>query len=137
VTRYLLDTTPLTAYLRGITAARTLIEPWITRREVVTSILVYGEVTEYNRSFADMERRQRELQQLLQEVTPYIPTYIILERYADMRRQMRPPHGSGLIGDIDTLIAATALVHDLTLVTTDTDFQRVPGLASIVLPRRM
>lgn len=46
-------------------------------------------------------------------------TYAILERYADLRRQLRPPYGPGLIGDIDTLIAATALEHDLTLVTTD------------------
>src|SRR5207249_99102 len=49
-------------------------------------------------------------------------------RYADLRRQMRPPRGPGLIGDIDTLIAATAIERKLTLVTADTDFQRVPGL---------
>jgi predicted nucleic acid-binding protein len=41
---------------------------------------------------------------------------------------MRPPYGSGLIGDIDTLIAATALHYGLTLVTTDSDFTRVPDL---------
>lgn len=51
-------------------------------------------------------------------------TYAILGRYADLRRQLRPPHGPGLIGDVDALIAATALEHDLTLVTTDTDFER-------------
>jgi predicted nucleic acid-binding protein len=62
------------------------------------------------------------------EISPYFLTYSILERYADIRRQLRPPHGPGLIGDIDTLIAATALAHNLTIVTTDSDFQRVPGL---------
>jgi predicted nucleic acid-binding protein len=41
-----------------------------------------------------------------------------------------------LIGDIDTFIAATALEHDLTLVTMDTDFQRVPGLKLMWLSRR-
>jgi predicted nucleic acid-binding protein len=51
-----------------------------------------------------------------------------MERYADIRRALRPPYGPGLIGDIDTLIAATALERDLTLVTIDSDFQRVPGL---------
>jgi len=73
----------------------------------------------------------------LREVSPYVPTFAILERYAELRRQLRPPHGPGLIGDIDTLIAATALEHGLTLVTTDTDYQRVPDLKLTLLPRRM
>jgi hypothetical protein len=34
-----------------------------------------------------------------------------------------------------TLIAATALVYDLTLVTTDSDFTRVPQLDVMFLPR--
>lgn len=34
------------------------------------------------------------------------------------------PHGLGLIGDVDTLIAATALEHWLTIVTLDGDFAR-------------
>lgn len=33
-----------------------------------------------------------------------------------------------LIGNMDTLIAVTALARDLTLVTSDRHFQRVPGL---------
>jgi len=137
VRRYLLDTTPLTAYLRGIPTARALIEPWITRQEAATSVLIYGEVTEYNRSFADAARRQHELRSLLDEVFPYVPTYSILERYADLRRRLRPPGGPGLIGDIDTLIAATALEYDLRLVTTDRDFQRIPDLDVMLLPRKL
>lgn len=66
-----------------------------------------------------------------------MPTLSILERYADLRRRLRPPYGPGLIGDIDTLIAATALEHNLTLVTTDTDYQRVPHLKLELLPRKM
>jgi predicted nucleic acid-binding protein len=46
-------------------------------------------------------------------------------------------YGPGLIGDIDTLIAATALAYDLTLVTTDSDFTRVPQLHLMLLPRDM
>lgn len=48
---------------------------------------------------------------------------------------MRAPYGTGLIGDIDTLIAATALERNLTVVTIDADFQRVPGLNVLLLPR--
>jgi hypothetical protein len=42
---------------------------------------------------------------------------------------MRIRKGVGLIGDIDTLIAATALAHKLNLVIVDTDFKRVPNLS--------
>ncbi len=41
---------------------------------------------------------------------------------------LRPPYGTGLIGDIDTLIVATALERELIMVTADSDFSRVPGL---------
>ncbi len=58
-----------------------------------------------------------------------------MQRYAELRRQLRPPRGPGLSGDIDTLIAATALEYDLTLVTTDGDFDRVPGLMQLRLDR--
>ncbi len=37
-------------------------------------------------------------------------------------------------GDIDTLIAATAVNYRLTLVTTDSDFTRVPDLSLIHIP---
>ncbi len=39
-----------------------------------------------------------------------------------------PTRGTGLIGDIDTLIAATALERNLTVITADTDYLRVPDL---------
>lgn len=58
-----------------------------------------------------------------------------MQRYAALRRQLRPPYGPGLIGDIDTLIAATALEYELALVTTDSDFTRVPGLSLLLLDR--
>jgi predicted nucleic acid-binding protein len=57
---------------------------------------------------------------------PYPLTYPILVRYVDIRRTLRPQHKD--IGDIDTLIAATALEEHLTLVTIDHDFERVPKL---------
>lgn len=126
--RYLLDSAPLAAYLHGRKAAVDLITPWILRREVATSILVYAEITEYIKGLSDFSRRHQDLRRLLTEVYPYFLTYSILERYADIRRLLRAPHGAGLIGDIDTLIAATALERDLAIVTTDTDFERVPGL---------
>ncbi|HET8626638.1 MAG TPA: type II toxin-antitoxin system VapC family toxin [Thermomicrobiales bacterium] len=109
--------------------------PWVAGHEAATSLLVYAEVTEYVRGRPDAEAYQRALRALLREVRPYAPTYAILERYADPRRRMRPPHGPGLIGDIDTLIAATALTRDLTVVSTNSDYRRVPGLSLLLLTR--
>lgn len=126
--RYLLDTGPLGAYLQGREAAVDLIVPWIRRSEAATSILVYGELIEYLKSLRDYPTKYLGLRGLLGAVYPYFLTYAILERYADIRRALRPPHGPGLIGDIDTLIAATALERNLTVVTTDRDYERVPGL---------
>lgn len=132
--RYLLDSPILTGYLKGRKVV-TLVEPWVDHNQAATSLLVYGEISEYNRSFPNFAYRQTELRALLQQVYPYGLSYLILERYAELRRMLRSPHGPGLIGDIDTLIAATALVYDLTLVTTDSDFTRVPELDLMFLSR--
>ena len=134
--QYLLDTSPFAAYLLGRAGAVALIDPWIDGREAATSILVYAEVVEYLKGLTDFPQRHVHLRQQLQEIRPYALTYAILERYAGLRRALRSPQGPGLIGDIDTLIAATALERNLTLVTSDTDFQRVPGLSVRLLTRQ-
>ena len=112
-----------------------VLDPLIDRHELATSILVYGEVTEYLRGLHDFANRRIQLRRQLQEIRPYLLTYAALELYADLRRQLRPPRGPGLIGDIDTLIAATALDRHLRLLTTDTDFRRVPNLGVEILQR--
>src|SRR5437660_1697744 len=126
--RYLLDTSLLAAYLQSRVTAVELIHPLIKRHEVATSILVYAEVVEYIQGLPHFQNRSVELRQLMREVYPYFLTYPILDRYADMRRKLRPPHGKGLIGDMDTLIAATAIERNLTIITADRDFERVPNL---------
>ena len=87
----------------------TLVDPWLDRHEVATSILVYGEVIEYLLGRSRFSERQTQLRHLLREITPLFLSYSVLDRYALLRRSLRPPHGPGLIGDIDGLIAATAL----------------------------
>ncbi len=131
--RYPLDSAVVAAYLNGRTAAVNLVSPWIASEEAATSILVYGEIVEYLKSLPDFPAWQQALRTLLRVINPYFLTYAILERYADIRRALGPPHGPGLIGDIDTLIAATGLQHNLIVVTTDSDFSRVPGLKAKVL----
>jgi predicted nucleic acid-binding protein len=111
--RYLLDTSLIAAFLHGRKQVVELIDPWIRNQEAATSILVYGEVIEYLKGLADYSRYQARLQRLftLEQITPYPLTYAILERYAAIRRHLRPLHKE--IGDIDTLIAATALGDSL------------------------
>lgn len=127
----MLDTGPLTGYLRGRPTITALVEPWRRRRETATSVLVYAEIVEYLKGLPDFPTHRRQFHRLLRDLYPYFLTFPILERYADIRRDLRPPHGPGLIGDVDTLIAATALEEGLTLVTSDSDFERVPGLSVI------
>jgi predicted nucleic acid-binding protein len=129
--KFLLDTNVLGAYLRARRGAVELADGWIVSGEAATSIVIYGEISEYLKGLTGYARYRHALRRLLIRVHPYPLSYAILERYADLRRAMRC---SGLIGDIDTLIAATALEHRLTLVTTDNDFTRVPGLLHHVLP---
>lgn len=136
MSKYLLDNSVLIAYLKGRPGALSLIRPWIAAQEVVTSQIVYAEAIEYIKGDADYPVRQKELRVLMREISPHRLTYAILERYADLRRAMRPPYGPGLIGDMDTLIAATAMEHGLMVVTLDSDYMRVPGLLVMRLERR-
>ena len=131
--RFLLDTPMVSAYLLSRPAALRMINPWIQDREAATSILVYGEVNEYIRGRADYPQLHAQLVELLKEITPFFLTYPIMRRYGEIRRSLRPTNS--LIGDVDTLIAATALERNLTVVTTDGDFQRVPTLKLMVVPR--
>src|SRR2546421_6297135 len=125
---YLLDTSLVAAFLHGRLHILTLIEPLVKKRQAATSMLVYGEVIEYLKGLPTFLEYKARLQKLfaLKQITAYPLTYPILERYADIRRILRPLHQD--IGDIDTLIAATALEEDLTILTIDRDYERVPGL---------
>jgi len=131
--RQLLDTPLLTAYLLNRPAAVELISPWIRDREAATSILVYGEVNEYIQGRPNYTQLHARLLELLLEIPPFFITYPIMRRYGDLRRVLRP--ANALIGDIDTIIAATAMERQLTVVTADGDFQRVPGLQVVPVPR--
>lgn len=76
--RYLLDTSPLAAYLLGRPRAVSLIDPWLDRHEVATSILVYAGVIEYLKALPDYLLRRSQLRQQLQEIRPYFLTYAIV-----------------------------------------------------------
>jgi tRNA(fMet)-specific endonuclease VapC len=130
--KYLLDTPLVAALLNNRPGAVSIARQWIAANEAATSVLVYAEVIEYIKPSQRYAQHYAALQSLLAGVYPYFLTLPILERYADIRLALRRGQ---LIGDLDTLIAATALEHDLTIVTIDPDFQRVPGLKLMLLTR--
>jgi predicted nucleic acid-binding protein len=137
--KYLLDTGPLTAYLLGRPGAVARFDSFIRAGDAATSVLVYAEAIEYFAALPHYQQLQEALRGILrQQVRKLYPTYAVCEQYATLRRTMRTlrtPNGQqvGLIGDIDTMIAATALAHNLTVITIDGDFARVPGLAHQIL----
>jgi predicted nucleic acid-binding protein len=130
--RYLLDTPLVSALLNNRAGTVSLAQPWIAANEAATSVLVYGEVFEYIRPSQRFAHYHSVLRNLLRGVYPYYLTLPILERYAEIRLFLRR---GNLIEDVDTLIAATALERNLTLVTIDPDFQRVPDLKVMLLTR--
>jgi predicted nucleic acid-binding protein len=137
--KYLLDTGPLTAYLLGRPGAVARLDALIVGGEAATSSLVYAEAIEYFHSFPHFQQLQAGLRGILHEqVKRLYPTYAVCERYATLRRTMRLLRNStgqpvGLIGDMGMMIAATALTHNLTVITIDSDFLRVPGLSHQIL----
>jgi tRNA(fMet)-specific endonuclease VapC len=128
---YLLDTVVLSQYLRGRAGAMTIVQPLLPQS--VTSILVYAEIVEYIRGLQNSTQWAIQLQRLMRTVRPLRLTYAIGNQYADLRRVLRPQ--GQLIGDVDLFIAATTLVHGLTLVTADSDFLRIPNLLLQLVPR--
>lgn len=131
--QYLLDSGPLAALLQRREPAVEYFAVWLEQEELATSILIYGEIIEYIATRPDRARHELDLRRLMFSVPPLAVSYGIMEHYAQLRLRMRRPYGDGLIGDLDTLIAASALVRNLTIVTMDRHFMRVPDLGVILL----
>jgi predicted nucleic acid-binding protein len=131
--QYLLDTPIVSAYLLRRPTAIQLLNPWIARGEATTSMLVYAEVNEYILGRPNYPDLHRQLRSLLRAIPPILLPYRILRRYGELRRVLRS--GNSLIGDVDTLIAVSARDQNLTIVTADEDFRRVPNLPVLVIPR--
>ncbi len=127
---HLLDTTPLAAYLFGRRKAVARINPLVNSKDVLTSVIVYGEIEEFIKTMSNYGKLHNDLRRQLQSIRPLPVTYAIMELYADLRLQMRAPRGTGVLSDSDMLIAATAIRYGLTVITANVkDFRRVPGLS--------
>jgi tRNA(fMet)-specific endonuclease VapC len=125
VNEVLLDTNWIINFLKGRQDATDLVAGLLDRG-LVLSVVSYGETYEGIVNSPDFNERVQALDDLAL-LTGVLSTDIeIAIRYARTRSELRAT--GQLIPDNDLWIAATALAHNLELVTRDRHFERVPGL---------
>jgi tRNA(fMet)-specific endonuclease VapC len=124
---YLLDTDWIVDVLNGQeTAIETLLE--LAPAGLALSIISYGELYEGAAFAHEPEPAITGLRSFLKG-KPILPlTQPVMERFAQIRGSL-PRMVRQQIGDLDILIAATCLEHNLTLLTRNLkDFQKIPNL---------
>jgi tRNA(fMet)-specific endonuclease VapC len=126
--KYLLDTNILSYFLKGgDTQLAGRVTTGLRDESVVTSVICRAELRYGQALLAPDDKRRQGIEAMLERV-PVLPwTTAAADRYGEigafLRRLGKP------IGDLDTQIAAHALVENLILVTHNTrHFERVPGL---------
>jgi tRNA(fMet)-specific endonuclease VapC len=128
VSRYLIDTDWLIDVLHGQEQAVHALET-LAPGGLAVSHITYAELYEGAYYARNRDRDLQALRDLL-DGKDLLPVSIdVLERFAVLRGALPRQHRQQL-GDMDLLIAATALTHSLTLLTGNLrDFELVPGLA--------
>jgi tRNA(fMet)-specific endonuclease VapC len=124
---YLLDTDWIVDILNGQEKAiHTVLE--LASAGLAVSIITYGELYEGAAFARHPEPALSGLRSFLKG-KPILPlTQPIMERFAQIRGSLPRPIRQQ-IGDLDILIAATCLAHNLTLLTRNIkDFQQIPNL---------
>ena len=132
--KYLLDTDTVIAYLKNRPAVRALLIK-LAADGLAMSLISYGEVYEGIYFGANQSTHELGLAALLRGVDLLGLNKSIMKRYARLRGGLR--QSGMLIGDADTLIAATALHYDLTLVTANVrHFSRIANLTVLTPPQQ-
>jgi tRNA(fMet)-specific endonuclease VapC len=124
--RYLLDSDVVADYLKGRNSARTLLEP-LFPDGLAISIITYAEVYEGVYYGRDRRRHEQGFRAFLHAVAVLSLTQAVARRYAVLRGSLQ--RQGQIIDQPDLFIAATALQHDLILVTRNRQhFERIPQL---------
>jgi tRNA(fMet)-specific endonuclease VapC len=124
---YLLDTHWIVDVLNGQeTAIKTILE--LASSGLALSIITYGELYEGAAFAHDPQPALAGLHSFLKGKAILPLTTAVMERFAQIRGSL-PRSIRQQIGDLDMLIAATCLEHNLTLLTRNRkDFQQIPNL---------
>ena len=122
---FLVDTDTCSAHLKGDRAVNNRFLQYTGGLHV--SAVTTGELYTWASRAAAPPRRLQALQEMLKDVTVLDVTLDVGRKFGELRATL---YDQGLPPpDMDLLIAATALVHDLTLVTHNTkDFITIPAL---------
>ncbi|HEY8685044.1 MAG TPA: type II toxin-antitoxin system VapC family toxin [Chloroflexota bacterium] len=124
--RYLIDTDWLIDVLRDVAASIRVLDR-LREHGLAVSIISAGEVYEGAILASNPSARLSDYRQFLAAFVTVPLTHSTMERFAELRAQLR--RKGNLIPDFDLLIAATALEHDIILVTRNVrHFERIPEL---------
>jgi tRNA(fMet)-specific endonuclease VapC len=124
---YLIDTDWVAEYLKAIPAAVQTLQR-LAPAGIAVSLITYGEIFEGITFGRNPKTETAGLRHFLRLASVIPLNRAIMRRFADVRGGLR--RQGLLIGDMDILIAATALYHNRTLVTHNIrHFQRIPGLS--------
>jgi len=123
--KYLLDTSEAIYYLRG---ERRVVDDLQLRKSegLAASIISVAELYEEVFRSRNPRAAERAVTEFLGDVSVLGIDEGIARLFGRERAKLR--QSGTLIGDMDILIASTALYHGLTLLTSDTDFRRVENL---------
>lgn len=125
--KYLLDTSVAIAILRNESA---VVQAATQAEELFLCEVVLGELYFGAYRSANPQLNRERIEQLAQRCTTLWGGKQVAERYGMLKAQLLS-QGTP-IPENDLWIAATALSYDITLVSRDAHFQRVPGLRLVV-----
>ena len=121
---YLLDTNWLIQLLAGHKETATF-HRHLHPETIAVSFITVGEIYDVAFAYANPQARLVSFRQFLAPFKVLTLNDGIMERFAEVRSYLR--RRGELISDFDILIGATALHHDLTLLTYNTrHFKRIP-----------
>ena len=123
---YLIDSDRVAEFLKGIPSTIRLISS-LPQDELAISLITYGEIYEGIYFGTDPRKHEQGFLIFLRLVRVLPLNKRIVKRFAQLRGNLRSQ--GQMIGQMDLLIAATALTHNLILVTGNKrHFARIPGL---------
>jgi tRNA(fMet)-specific endonuclease VapC len=123
---YLVDTDVVANALKGRPEETTLLTN-LSPQGLAISLITYGEIYDGIYHGRDPQTNERNFLQFLRWVDVVSLNRTVMKQFARLRGHLR--RAGQIIPDPDILIAATALHHDLTLVTHNTrHFSRIPDL---------
>lgn len=125
---YLFDTVTCSRLRRRDKAIIQRLTSLPTEATVHTSVITVGELVK-GIHLAPPEHREklrRQVEELLAQFPILEVTREVAEKYGEIVAKIPP---GWHVGQNDYWIAAIAMIHDLVLVTSDPDFERIDGLA--------